>query len=167
VQDNGGGKIKVMGKAGKKTVIVIVVVAVVLAGIALYARWTARQSAPQSTGPAPVYAPKGQMVAGFPTDLILDHNVQAMNSYTINYSTSTHLYVAQWNSSGSVASLYNAYLAYLPAHGWTITNRFTSRPDLRGLYVVKNATSSPASANITITVLGRGSQVSIGYALGQ
>ncbi len=104
-------------------------------------------------GPAPVYAPQGQMIAGFPTGLILDHNVKATNSYAINYSSSTNLYVVQWDSSSSVAALYNAYLAYLPANGWTITNRFTDRPDLRGFYAVNNLTS--ANVNITIRRIGQ------------
>ena len=145
----------------------IIAAVVILTAIALYAYRYGRPLPPQASGPPPVYAPQGQIIAGFPKELILDHNVQASNSYAINYSSSTNLYVVQWNSSSSVAGLYNAYLAYLPTHGWTITNRFTNRPDLRGFYAVKNSASSSANVNITITTLGTGSQVSVGYASGQ
>ncbi|MGC9599334.1 MAG: hypothetical protein ABSE18_03040 [Minisyncoccia bacterium] len=152
-------------KLEKKTAVLIIVGVIIFAAIILYAylygpSWP---TSPQATGPAPVHALQGQVVAGFPQDLILDSGAQVNNSYSVNYSSSTNQYTVQWNSSSAVARIYNDYLAYFPTHGWTVTNRFTTRPDLRGLYAV-NASSS-ASANVTIAVQGAGSEVSVSYAV--
>ncbi len=154
-------------KLEKKTAVLIIVGVVIFAAIIVcaYLYGPSWPTMPQATGPAPVHAPQGQVVAGFPKDLILDSEVQVANSYTVHYSSNMHQYTVQWNSSSSVASIYNNYLGYLPTHGWTIMNRFTARPDLRGLYATETNTTSSANVNVTIAVRGMGSQVSVNYAV--
>ena len=93
-----------------------------------------------SNGPAPVYAPQGQLIPQFPKSLILDSSAQVSNSYSIGYSSTTNQYTAQFNSSSSMTMLYNNYKKYLTANGWAITNDITSNDSTRGIYA-SNASS--------------------------
>ncbi|MCL5669797.1 MAG: hypothetical protein M1423_00620, partial [Acidobacteria bacterium] len=74
-------------------------------------------------------------------------------------SSSMNQYTAEWNSSSSMESLYEAYKTYLPAHGWTIANDVTKYPTSRGLYV-RNASSD---VSVAIVAHGSGSQVVLTY----
>jgi len=56
---------------------VIVVVIVVFALV-----WKPGSATPE--GPAPMRAPAGQIVAGFPQQLVLDSSAQVNNSYSLN-----------------------------------------------------------------------------------
>ncbi len=111
--------------------------------------------------PTPVYAPAGQVVSGFPQDLILDPNAQAAQSYAINYATSTKQYTVVWNSASSMDTMYKKYLEYFSAsaNGWQITNKFTTSPTVHGLY----ATQPSAQVNVTIEAQKAGSKVTVGY----
>ncbi len=135
------------------------VIAVVL-GILIVITWKPqRQQQPAPTGPAPVFAPQGQLTPNFPTALILDPQAEINSSYSINYDASTNQYTAEWNSSSSMASLYNNYKTYFGANGWTITNNITKYSSSRGLYA-SNASSDVA---VGIVSLGNDSQVTISY----
>lgn len=137
----------------------IVVVAVV-AGIAWHFYGGAHKLA--ATGPVAVHAPTGQLVPGFPPSLVLGTSSQVSNSYSINYSTSTNQYTAEWVSSSSIAALYAKYQTYAAANGWTITNH-ADYPTLKGLYAT-NASSS-AAMNVIITPQGNGSKVTLSYVV--
>jgi hypothetical protein len=153
-----------MRKISVRTVICAVVVVAVVGVVA----WgiVARRGNPETaTGPATLHAPQGQVAAGFPKELILDKGVQVSNSYTVSYSSTTNQYTVQWNSPSTAASIYNSYFAYLPTHGWTITNRFTTHPGMLGLYATKTSATSSASVSVTITVQSTGSQASASYAV--
>ena len=43
-------------------------------------------------------------------------------SYSINYSSSTNQYTAQYDSSNTLVSLYNSYKTYFGTNGWMVTN---------------------------------------------
>jgi hypothetical protein len=107
-----------------------------------------------------VHAPTGQLITGFPKELILDDASQMNNSYSINYSSSTNQYTAEWVSSSSLASLYAKYQAYAPANGWTVMNH-ANLPTLKGVYATNASTS--VAMNVIITPQGKGSKVTITY----
>ena len=111
------------------------------------------------TLPSPVFASQGQLVPQFPKDLILDSNAAVSDSYSVNYSSSTDQYTAEFDSSSSMASLYTSYKQYLPANGWTITNDMTRYTNSRGLY------ASNASSDVAVGIVsqGDGARVTITY----
>ncbi len=123
---------------------------------------SAPASPPPSTPPvalgSPAFAPKGELTPGFPKSLILD-NAAINGSYSINYSSSTNQYTAEWNSSISLAALYTSYKQYLSLHGWAIINDITKYPTSRGLYA-RNASSD---VSVAIVAQGSGSQVVLTY----
>lgn len=149
----------------RKTVILIVVAVVIFVGIIWYALLEGLRplpgttSAPLAQPGAVAFAPEGELVAGFPKQLIFDNGAAMNGSYSINYSSSTNQYTAAWNSSSSMESLYEAYGAYLPAHGWTILNDVTKFPTSRGLYA-RNASSD---VSVAIIAQRSGSQVIVTY----
>ena len=130
---------------------VIVVVIVVFALV-----WKPGSATPE--GPAPMRAPAGQIVAGFPQQLVLDSSAQVNNSYSLNYASTTQ-YTTQVNSSSSVSASFASYQSYFNANGWTILNLSQSSPTVQGLY----ATNATAAATVTIVTEGSGSQVTITY----
>lgn len=152
-------------RPNRKTVILIVVAVVILAGIIWYALLAGLRpspgtaSMPSAQPGATAFAPKGELVPGFPQQLILDGNAAISGSYSISYSSTTNQYTAEWNSSSSMTSLYNTYKQYLTANGWTITNDNTQYPNLRGLY----AQSASSDVSVALIVQGSGSQVSVTY----
>lgn len=152
-----------MRKIDMRTVVWMVVVVIVVVGLAWYAA-IMRQGGGSGGSPqaAPaVYAPQGQVIQGFPKQLILDNAAVVNNSYSITYSAGADQYTAQWNSSSSVTALYNAYKQYLPANGWTITNDVATPSWFRGLY----ATDASGDASIAISAQGKESQVVITYLI--
>lgn len=152
-----------MRKINARMVVWTVVAVIVVVGIVWYAV-SVRGPGGQNNGQhpqaaAPVYAPQGQIVTGFPRELILDSIAGVNNSYSVNYSAGVNQYTAQWNSSNSMAALYDAYEQYLPANGWTITNDVKTQSWFRGLY----ATNASAEVSIAISTQGKGSQAVVTY----
>ncbi len=159
-------------KLDKKTGFLILGAVVALALIVILYAYFASLPAPSPSGggqaagpsgPAPVYAAAGQLVAGFPSTLILDNAAKVSESYSIGYSASLNQYTAQWNSSSSMASLDILYQNYLSKNGWRITKQSTNRPafspEFRGIY----ATNGSYDANVTIVAEGTGAEVTITY----
>ena len=144
--------------------IAVVAIAAVWGGVS----WMLRSSAPKPAMIAPVHAPAGQVVAGFPQGLILGASASTSpasagsasgssggspgilagitNSYSIHYSSSTNQYTAEWVSPSSTAALYAAYTAYVTKSGWTITKQ-ADYPTLKEIF----ATQASASFGIIIT----------------
>ncbi len=144
-----------------KRVWVWVGVVVVLFAIVAFLVWPPNNNANQTaTGPTPVYAAKGQVIAGFPQEILLHAPGAITNSYSIAYASSTNLYTVQLNSSSSMQFVYNLYLQYFLSKSWTITNNVTNQVASRGLYV----TTSTADASVSIVQQGTGSQVTISYS---
>lgn len=156
-----------MENMSKKTWWLIVVAVAILAGIIWYAAARNGAQAPGGTGGAagqpkagvPVFAAKGDLTPGFPQSLILDPNAAIAGSYAINYSSTTNQYTAQWNSSSSMLTLYNAYKQYLPAHGWRIVNDLAKYPISRGLA----AQSTSSNVSVAIVAQAHGSQISVTF----
>jgi hypothetical protein len=145
-----------MDKSQKAWVWVGIVAVVVL--VVVFLIWEPRQSS-KPTGVVAVHAPQGQVVSGFPTNLLLGTSTSVSDSYSINYSSSTNQYTAEWNSSSSMQSLFANYQKYLPANGWTVGGTITNYPTLRGL----NATNASGTINLSIVAQGKGSQVTLTY----
>lgn len=146
-----------------KTAILVCAAIAILAGIILCARFGGGQPSPgtivASSPSSPLFAPKGQLVTGFPQDLILDSNAAVSGSYSIQYSSSTNQYTAEWNSSSSMSDLYNDYKQYLPAHGWAITNDLAQNASSRGIYA-QNASSD---VSVVIVPQDSGSAATVTY----
>ncbi len=114
----------------------------------------------------PVHAQAGQVVAGFPQELILgaatgtDGSPEGItNSYSIDYSSSTNQYTAEWDSSSTPAALYAAYQSYLTNNGWTPTNEADTTA-LKGVYAI----TATSSLNVVITPQGAdGAKVTLSY----
>lgn len=144
---------------GRKHIWVWVGVAVVVIALFAVVFWRPHASQPSTNTPTPVFAPQGQLVPQFPKSLILDSAAAVSGSYSVNYSSSTNQYTAEYNSSSSMATLYASYKQYLPANGWTITNDSAQYARSRGLY----ATNASSDVTLTIIPQGSGSQVTISY----
>ena len=152
------------------TLILSAVAMLLIIFIAAFALKSTPATAPSgSTGPtgptsnppvAAVYAPQGQVVAGFPKEFILDTAARVANSYSLNYSSGNGQYTAVWMSSSTVASIFSQYKTYLTANGWTIPkNGAVSGKYGAGIFA--NKTSS--TVNISIVPQGKGSQATISY----
>jgi hypothetical protein len=144
---------------GVAVVVIIVIVAVVM--------WIIGREKGSLTGPVPVHASAGQVIAGFPQDLILGIATGSLagvtNSYSLDYSTSTNQYTAEWVSSSTPAALYAQYQNYTAANDWTIMNHADTAA-LMAIY----ATNASSAVNIVITpqsqaALAKGSKVTVSY----
>jgi len=109
--------------------------------------------------PAPVYAPKGELVRGFPKELVLDQKGIVSGSYYVNYSTSLNQYTAVFDSTEPMLSLFSQYKDYLSKNGWTITNEITKYETSRGLYAVKGA----ADASVAIIEQAKSREVTVSF----
>jgi hypothetical protein len=107
----------------------------------------------------PVFAPGGQVVSGFPKELLLNHGAAFLNSYSINYSSSTDQYTAVWDTTSSVTDVYADYLSYFDRNGWVITKQIAQYPDSRGLF----AAHGSSTASVAVSTHGTGSEVVVSY----
>jgi hypothetical protein len=135
--------------------VAVVVIVVVFAFV-----WKLKPK-PVASGPVPVFAPQGQLTPNFPKDLILDNNAAISGSYSINYSSSTNQYTAEYDSSNTLVSLYNSYKTYFGANGWMVTNS-SSIKSASKIGILIAATSS-ANVNVTLIAKGKGSEATISY----
>jgi hypothetical protein len=136
----------------------VVIVVALIVGVVWY--FYANTPKKVVIGPVAVHAPVGQLIAGFPKELILDNAAAVSNSYSINYSTSTNQYTVEWSSSSTIAALYAKYQAYAQANGWTITNHADTAP-FKGI----SATNASSTATMSVILIpqGKGSKVTISY----
>jgi pimeloyl-ACP methyl ester carboxylesterase len=115
-----------------------------------------------STPGVPVYAPIGQIISGFPPELILDSSAVITESYSICYSPSIIQYTVEWNSSHSIDNSQAAYLEYLPANGWPIVGEITTDYPI---YLEVSAGNSWSELQIVSSAQPNGSQVIASYGL--
>jgi hypothetical protein len=144
------------GIKNKKIVVIVVAIAVVIVVLALiwWFTWGEYRS------PRAAFAPSGQLISGFPKELILDQTALIDKSYTIGYAYNLNQYTATWNSSSSMDGLYNQYLNYFTSHGWTITNSSNNITAFRGVYAV----TSTADTNVVMDDSGQGGlKVTVSY----
>jgi hypothetical protein len=133
--------------------IAVVVIVIILAFV-----WHPSAKVPPPPGTA-VHASQGQVVGGFPQNLLLDSAAQISNSYSINYSSSTNQYTAAWNSSSSLADETSEYQQYLQANGWRVTPNPVTQSTIRAL----SAGNGSATLLVNIVAQGKGSQVTLTY----
>ncbi len=144
------------------SVFVILLVVLLGAAVILSVFKTPAKNSPatqKSSGPAPVYAPKGQLTAGFPKELSLDQKAAVSQSYAITYDQAQKSYSAVFVSDQKIAALHALYKTYFTKNGWQILNESTKGLD--GLYARKGQTD----VNLTILSKDQQSQVTIIYAL--
>jgi hypothetical protein len=134
------------------------VVIVLLLILVLLGAFSGKNNQPVTQG-VPTYAPQGQLVTGFPQELVLDPTAQLGGSYGINYSTSTNQYTAMWTSSKSLDDLYSAYKTYFQNNGWTISNEMTAYAGTKGLHAAKGT----ASAGLSVVDNGASRKISVTY----
>lgn len=139
--------------------VVVVVIALIAGGLYWFMH---RGGAPAYL---PVHAPAGQVVSGFPQELILDAPTGTSsgpggitNSYSINYSSRANQYTAEWDSSSTPARVYADYGAYATAHQWRITN-LVDQESFKGIYAVM----ASSSINMVVVPNGTGSAVTLTY----
>lgn len=133
--------------------IAVVVIAIILAFV-----WRSGAKVPPQPG-TPVYAPQGQVTAGFPQNLVLDGAAKISNSYSINYSSSTNQYTAAWSSSNSLADETLEYQRYLQTNGWRVALNPVKESTVQAL----SASNSAATLLVNIVAQGKGSQVTVTY----
>ena len=150
-----------MQDSWKKNAWVWVGVVVVVIIVALFFVWKPTPAPAPIPPGTPVFAPKGQIVAGFPQNLIIDPSAQISGSYTINYTTSTNQYTAGWNSSSSLLVETAAYQQYLQANGWSVTPNPVRESTIRALSALKDG----ESVLVNIITQGKGSQVTVTYVM--
>ena len=136
----------------------VIVVVALATGIVWHFYGNATKEA--TSGPVAVHAPSGQLVAGFPQELVLDDAARVSDSYSVNYSSSTNQYTAEWTSSSTLASLYAKYQSYIATNGWTITNH-ADYPAYKNIFASNSAKN--AGMNVIITSQGSGTKVSLTY----
>ena len=142
-------------------IVVLAVVISIIVGVVfnLYPLPTFEKPTKESVQSQPNYASPGQLVSGFPAELVLDSNAAVKESYSIDYGKNTNQYTASFNSNESMESLYSSYKKYLEDNGWSITNEITKYPTSRGLYAVKGL----ADASVAIIDKSDARQVTVSY----
>lgn len=106
------------------------------------------------------YAAAGQLVKGFPQQLVLDTKASVGQSYSIKYTTqNVNQYTAQWNSSSSLSSEANQYETYFTTNGWKVSVNKTTAPSVRAV----SAATSSGYALVNISEEGTGSEVTVTY----
>lgn len=138
----------------KRTITALVVVVLLLLVILAWWLIWGEYNAPHAA-----FAPTGQVVSGFPKELILDNAAVVGKSYAIGYAYNLNQYTASWTSSVSMDDLYSQYVNYFTSNGWTITNSSTNMSNFRGVY----AKTSTADANVVMNAAQDGLKVTISY----
>lgn len=113
---------------------------------------------PQVARPQPVYAPEGELVADFLTNLILDEEAQIVSSYKVDYGKDLEQFSVTFDSDKSMALLFNQYKNYFQDRYWRISNE-TIKETFSSLYVLQGG----AEASVVIIAQEQGSQVNISF----
>lgn len=141
-------------RTGTRTVVVLIIlIIIIIAASVLIVKFFPKKPA---VG-VPVYAEKGELVSQFPSALILDKTAVVSDSYSINYSTTTNQYTAEYNSSSTVTALYNDYQSYLSKNGWTIIGSLTTHPTFDAISAAKGTDQ----LQVVISTQNKGSHVTI------
>jgi hypothetical protein len=98
-----------------------------------------------------IQAPSGEVVAGFPKELIVEKGVTIQDSYSLAYAAGLNqpvvTYVSNWPMIQNVAQ----FGAYLRNNGWTITHE--ADPLAKNTFYY--ATKDNSDVNITLADSGR------------
>lgn len=162
-----------MNKIQKIIFISAVVLLVVVAAIA----GTARKKNPAATNTAnnqltqeqqkaaenKTEAQAGQLISGFPTDLILNKDAQTNQSYAVSYQLQNQ-YSAEVKTNDTVASTYQAYLDYFSKNGYQVVNK-SSQASLANIYAQKSGDTVNVVAS-SYSFNGKQTLVEITYVKG-
>lgn len=141
-------------------IIVVVVAAIVVAFYFNFLKF--RQETETSTGPMPVYAAQGEIIGGFPKELILDEQARVQESYTITYDEHLKQYTVSFQSDLQATTLFNEYKRYFVAQEWVVANE-TNLTNIKGIYARKGngeanvvvESGTPRSITITYSVASK------------
>lgn len=92
-------------------------------------------------------APKGEVVSGFPKELILDPKATTDQSYTVDYSKQNQ-YTVTLKSDMTPKAVFTAYSDYFKAKGYTIKNVNNALDSLTSIYAVKDNVEVNVVANV-------------------
>jgi hypothetical protein len=132
--------------SGKFALVILAIVIVAgLALVVLNKRAPAVPPAGPAVAPQPVLtsAPKGETIAEFPKELILDKAAEVGSSYSLSYNANLNQYSASYVSKIAMGELFDMYKSYYQKNGWTIVNE-TKYSASRGLYAIQGALESSA-----------------------
>ena len=132
---------------------------VILAIVAwLYVMYADKQGAGNENR---VDAPRGQVVAGFPKELLLDEDAAIEASYALEYKDDgSELPVAQYVSKLPMPQIVTMYSNYLLAADWSVS-RFGDPDEYPSTYF--NAAKDTAEVTIIITEGDEGTIVRVAY----
>jgi hypothetical protein len=142
-------------ESNKKTLISSLIVLVILAAIAggyLYYQSQLLYTTTQAS--------QGEIVADFPTDLIVEKNAVIQNSYSLAYKTGNLnqpvvTYISNWSMYQNVAQ----FGTYLKNNGWAITHE----ADLLSNNIFYYANKDSNDVNITFATEAGKVKVTISY----
>lgn len=132
----------------------LILLVLILVGVLWISGKTPRQIVPGQRGEseeiAPgttlTQAPEGKVVAGFPTELILESDVAAGDSYSIAYANDDIAQpVVSYTSKRTLQENIDAYGAYLALNGWNVSHEADASEDPVFFY------ASKGSADVNIT----------------
>ncbi|GAC1413561.1 MAG: hypothetical protein NVSMB66_5710 [Candidatus Doudnabacteria bacterium] len=132
-------------------VVLLVLLLIILAGAGyVYTRKTNKIDTSQnSKAPAikKTDAPQGQVVSGFPKELILDPKATTNQSYTVDYSKQNQ-YTVTLKSDMTPKAIFTAYSDYFKQNGYTVKNVNNALTTLTSIYAVKNNVEVNVVANV-------------------
>lgn len=94
-----------------------------------------------------VDAPKGQVIEGFPTDLILNSFGKPTESYMVPYGSTNKQYSVAFQTKTKVIDEYSQYLALLYKDGYSFVNKHM---DSNSANIYATSQSKNADVNFTI-----------------
>jgi hypothetical protein len=105
----------------------------------------------------------GDLVTGFPREMILEEGVVANESYSINYSNqNVDQPVVSYTSALTLEENINLYSAYLRGNNWNITHEATTAEAPVTYFY---ATKDNRSLNLTFNAQGGGVEVTMALAI--
>ncbi len=91
-------------------------------------------------------APKGELISGFPSDLVMENSPSIQSSYSVQYDANTKQYTATYELTKPIPEVYNSYLDYLGKNKYRIVNK-NSTAAVSNIY----ATSDLADINVVLS----------------
>ncbi len=134
-----------MGKGQKIAVItlVVILIAAIIVAVAMKKQPGIKQAAKVKV----TNAPAGQVIGGFPTELLIDASGSADQSYAAAYNNANQ-YTVKVKSASSEQKVFTDYLAYFNANGYKIVNK-NQTDTISNIY----ATKGTITVNVVITHL--------------
>ncbi len=149
-----------MGTLEKKTLWSILVGVVILGGLLIYV-FTGNRHPVQNGNTQPTYAPKGELVSGFPSNLLLDSSAPITQSYSMHYPSGAVQYTAEYQTARDAVSVIAGYQTHLGAMGWNVRINSAVQTKAIGL----SGATSTASILVTAAQMPQGSDVTVSYTL--